>query len=184
MGSYAGVIKRMAAWFIDYLLIITYAALLFGIASIVYILFFDGLPDTGRVADELIAFFTLVFPVFLYFFITESGIKHSTIGKRKMKIWIAATNGSSPTLFQVILRNVVKLLPWQVAHTFIFTGMHNDWQISAFTWIIVVMFCYVLTITSFLLLCFRKDHRAVHDILADTVVLSDSQKKTKVFGYD
>ncbi|WP_164669796.1 RDD family protein [Virgibacillus doumboii] len=175
MGNYAGINKRLAALFIDYLLIVIYALILVGAAIIFYNIFFDGIPDTGRVTEELISFFALVFPVFLYFVITESSQKRASFGKRKMRIGVGSFNGNSLSLVQVILRNVIKLLPWQAAHSFIFYGMHNHWEISAFTWIIVGVLCYGLPIISFLLLCFRKDHRVIHDLLANTVVHNRSR---------
>ncbi|WP_077324713.1 RDD family protein [Virgibacillus siamensis] len=171
MGNSASIAKRLAALVIDYFLVVVYACILFGLAALFYQFILDGIPDTGRLTRELTAFLTLAFPVFLYFVIMESAAEHATYGKRKMKICIASTDGDSPTLFQVMLRNVIKLLPWQAAHTFIFTGMHQEWTLSGLTWMMVVVFCYGLPILSILFLCFRKDHRVVHDLFAKTVVM-------------
>lgn len=62
----------------------------------------------------------------------------------------------------------------QPTHTFIFAGMHNDWNISALTWIIAATVCFGFPITSILFLYFRKDRRVLHDLLANTVVFTDS----------
>ncbi|CRK82265.1 RDD family protein [Neobacillus massiliamazoniensis] len=167
-ANYASIKKRVLASIIDYVVIISYIAILLGGALLIYQ--FIKIP-TGRLNGELISFFTLIFPVFLYLVLTESGKKRATFGKQKMNIYIETNGENQLTLFQVIIKNFIKLLPWQMAHTFIYAGIYSDWNLSTFMSIGSVTIIYGLPIVSILFLCFRKDHRSLHDLIANTIVL-------------
>jgi uncharacterized RDD family membrane protein YckC len=51
-----------------------------------------------------------------YLVVTEAGARHATLGKRRVGLWVRDRTASSPRLSQVLLRNIVKVLPWQFGH--------------------------------------------------------------------
>ena len=61
----------------------------------------------------------LTFVVGVYLYKTESGPQRSTRGKRRMGLDVSATDGSVPKRSKILLRTIVKLLPWETAHFFI-----------------------------------------------------------------
>jgi uncharacterized RDD family membrane protein YckC len=73
-------------------------------------------PENPLVAD-LIAFITLVLPLFLYFTLRESSPKQATWGKKKAGIRVVNANGGTLTRTQAFIRSLIKLISWQIAHT-------------------------------------------------------------------
>lgn len=71
-------IKRGVAFGIDYLIIVIYAVLLFGITTMI------NPENVNPIKGQFIGFITLTLPVFLYFYLTEKSIYKGTIGKREM----------------------------------------------------------------------------------------------------
>ena len=119
--QYAGFAKRLKAFMFDYLIICGYILLL--IAATLAVIKIAGLmglslrwPENPLEAD-LIAFVTLVLPLILYFTLQESSPKQATWGKRKAGIRVVNVNGGRLTRRQAFVRSVVKLIPWQIAHT-------------------------------------------------------------------
>ena len=111
--------KRILAFLFDYLLIAAYAALLLGL-SLVVLGGKEHLPELGSrpVYGQLIGALSLTLPVFVYFFLSESGYRRATIGKRCLGIKVEVDE-----LYPakgVLARTIFKLLPWEVAHT----GVH------------------------------------------------------------
>lgn len=99
---------RILAFCLDYLIVIVYAMLLFGISIII---------DVGQLTPfvgQLIGFLTLTLPVYLYFFLMERSSLAATIGKKIMNISVHAdTENNSQKIF---IRNFLKFLPWEIAH--------------------------------------------------------------------
>lgn len=108
------ILKRFLAFTIDYLIIISYAFLLFTIVNLSSSVFNFNIETTNPIKSQIIAFFTLTLPVFLYTVLTERSLKQGTIGKRVMKIKIKAEKKN------ILKRNFLKFLPWEIAHT----GVH------------------------------------------------------------
>jgi uncharacterized RDD family membrane protein YckC len=57
-----------------------------------------------------------VLPYLGYLVVTEAGARHATVGKRRVGLRVRDRTASSPRLRQVLLRNIVKVLPWQFGH--------------------------------------------------------------------
>ena len=119
--QYAGFAKRLKAFAFDYLIIFGYIILLTTVTMAVNKI--SGLlglslqwPENPILAD-LMAFVTLVLPVVLYFTFQESSSKQSTWGKRKAGIRVVNADGGRLTRRQAFVRSLVKMIPWQVAHT-------------------------------------------------------------------
>jgi len=115
---------RLKAFAFDYLIICGYIFLLAAVTmAVIKISEFLELslrwPKNPVLAD-LMAFITLVLPVILYFTLQESSSKQSTWGKRKAGIWVVNANGGRLTRMQAFVRSLVKMIPWQIAHTCLF----------------------------------------------------------------
>jgi len=100
--------KRLLAFAIDHLIILAYASILLGIGLLIGQGQLKLTPYTG----QMIGFFTLTLPVFLYFSLTENSKSKASLGKKYLKIRVKKGNA--------FYRNFLKLLPWEVAHT----GVH------------------------------------------------------------
>jgi uncharacterized RDD family membrane protein YckC len=122
--QYAGLAIRTKAFAYDYLLISGYiillAAVTMAIAKIAGLLGFSLIWPENPILADLMAFLTLVLPVALYFTLTESSPRQATWGKRKAGIRVVDANGGTLSRKRALVRSLLKLLPWQIAHTCIF----------------------------------------------------------------
>ena len=114
------VIKRLKAFVVDYLIILTYMGLLFGATVLISKLFHLKLENTNPLIGELIAFVTLTLPVILYFMFYENGKYAGTIGKRKFGLQVVSNSLTKASIGQLLIRNFIKFLPWELAHFFIY----------------------------------------------------------------
>lgn len=164
----------------DYLLILAWMALLAAVNAVLFVLIFDGFPDyfgrLGPIGAQLLFFCMLTLPVGLYLFFTEAGKHRATIGKRKAGLQVANTSGQRPAKSQIAIRTIIKILPWELAHTFIwqmqyiFYAEGSDAAIPA--WIFAGLnAATLLAIVYVALVLLRKDRRSAHDLLAGTVVV-------------
>jgi len=109
------ILKRITAYFIDNLIILLYAFLLLQITLLVS----DPGDIKGPIQGQLVGFITLTLPAFLYLYLFEKSSWKATLGKRIMKIEVQSNSN-----LQLLKRNVLKMLPWEIAHT----GIH--WLIN------------------------------------------------------
>jgi uncharacterized RDD family membrane protein YckC len=171
----APILKRLVALLIDYCVIVLYAVCLFGLAIAFYTHMFGGPPDLnviGRAKSQALGFVTLTVPIGVYLFLTESGKRHATFGKRAMKLVVASVKAKNVTKKQILIRTIVKLLPWEIAHTFV-------WQVTYYTqqggtpplWVMAgLTVSNVLPVVYVAIVLFRKDHCGPHDLTAGTIV--------------
>ncbi|GLQ19883.1 RDD family protein [Algimonas porphyrae] len=112
-------LRRIAAYLVDYIVILLWLGLIFSAAMLGLIGIND--PDVWTGADRWIAqaqaFLMVTLPVYLYFTISESRGRKATPGKRLLGLTVDGTP------LQIMQRNLVKFLPWEVAHTAIWHGM-------------------------------------------------------------
>ncbi|SHI77004.1 RDD family protein [Aquimarina spongiae] len=130
------VIRRLVAYMIDYIIIAIYAILLFGIATIFN---FKKIPLTP-ISAQLVGFISLTLPVFFYFFLSEQSKTRATVGKRILNISVRSDSQNSKP--HVLTRNILKLLPWEIAHT----GVHwivfyskSDQNPPVWVWITLIL---------------------------------------------
>ena len=122
--QYAGFGKRLKAFAYDYLLILVYIVVLAGVNY--GIILAGGALDkvspffASPVVKDAIAFLTLILPVILYFTLQEGSIRQGTWGKIKAGIRVVNVNGGRLTRMQAFVRSLVKMVPWQIAHTCLF----------------------------------------------------------------
>ena len=118
--------RRLAALGLDYLVILAWMIVL-GLVTAIIFLTRGELPDTlgmfGPLGSELLYFLLLTFVVGIYLYRTESGPHRSTWGKRRMGLEVLAIGSSVPKRTKILLRTIVKLLPWETAHFFIWQLM-------------------------------------------------------------
>lgn len=107
------IFKRILAWLIDWILILVYVCILFGTMMALASSGVLKLESVHPFKGQLIGFFSLTLPVVLYYILFEASARHATPGKRVMKIEVTA---NSLRTSQIILRNIMKFLPWEFAH--------------------------------------------------------------------
>jgi uncharacterized RDD family membrane protein YckC len=177
--KFAGFLPRLAAFMLDYLIIVAYmifltliTALLFNLGGQSIAIAISGNPYLF----DLFAFLTLVLPVILYFALGECSPKQATWGKRKLKLSVCAMNGKRLSWRQSCIRSIIKFLPWQIAHTSIFHI--RGWPLHAqpisigsifgFTLVSLLVGLYLVTVL------FTKAHRTPYDWLSQAVVVDNS----------
>lgn len=168
--------RRFLALLFEYLTILGYMIILFGISMFIYFVILDGVPTFNELGMNLVSL-TLIVPVVLFSIITESSEKHATLGKMKIKLTVASTKSNRVKLWQIIVRNIIKFLPWQLAHMAIFHCFTLQWEFTPlWTAIIVTVDILPFVWVGFL---FRKDHRGIHDLIAKTVVVESDTARPK-----
>jgi uncharacterized RDD family membrane protein YckC len=166
--NHATLIERFKSLFYDYLVILFYAISLGIFTFSFYSFILDGIPEFNSIESHLISFFLMIFPVYLYFVITEMGAKRASFGKRIAKIKIESLNAH----WSVIpLRNLLKLCPWQLGHMAVIEGIYFGFN-SLFVYItyglaVVLPIIYIITVSV------RKDHRGIIDLLTHTIVIKE-----------
>jgi uncharacterized RDD family membrane protein YckC len=127
----------------------------------------------GPIGSELLYFLLLTFVVGIYLYKTESGPHRSTWGKRRMGIEVIATDGSVPKRTKILLRTVVKLLPWETAHFFIWQLMgviyRDGSDATPRPWIFVGMHAATAAAIVYVVMVLVTG-RGPHDAAAGTIV--------------
>ena len=102
------ILKRILAFGLDYLILVSYGMVLFGVTTTI------GVASLTPLEGQLVGFISLTLPVFLYFYLMEKSRLAATLGKRVMNISVQTliANNSQRILF----RNILKFLPWEIAH--------------------------------------------------------------------
>jgi len=171
--------RRFLALFIDWLIILAYASLLFGGVLLVTHFWLHHLPNLVRLygpwGAHLVGFVALTLPVGLYFIATEASVGHASLGKRIAKIRVKSTSKNRLGVGRTTIRTAIKLLPWELAHTAIYwlvaaTEQHRN--PSTLTVILLVL-ANILPLVYIAYVVFRRDHRAPHDMFAKTIVVAD-----------
>lgn len=169
--------RRIVALLIDYALILAWMAVL-AVATLI------AWAITGRATNwldlgvggaQLLGFALLVLPVGIYLFASEASPKHATLGKRAMGLRVVDNlTGDSPSWWRVVVRTVVKLLPWEFAHFFVWhtvaaassgTTVFPAWVLAG----LIVADLLPLVYVAFVL--FQRDRRGPHDLAAGTRVI-------------
>ena len=128
------------------------------------------LSPAAMVGVDAAVFAATVLPTGLYLALTEAGVSQGSLGKRLMGLQVVLDqDGGRPSSGRVILRTVVKLLPWQLGHLAV-TRMNLNVPYPA-----VIYPTYVGSLavpaTSVLLALRDPAGRALHDRIAGTRVV-------------
>jgi hypothetical protein len=111
--------SRLLAFMADYLFIALYLLVLVGAGALIRItpLGADfGALFANPASAEVTSFMLLVLPVLLYFALMESSRWQATIGKRVVGLRVMTMGGGRVGFPRALLRNVLKLIPWELAH--------------------------------------------------------------------
>lgn len=170
----ASITKRIFAFLIDYIVIVCFILLSFGLSYLLNQFFpFWKLLQVHYIARHVTSFLLLSLPVFLYFFLSEKGKNQATLGKRAMGLQVTNTEGEKAQPKCVLLRNLFKFMPWELAHLILHISfpMIVSGQDSLTTQIALII--PLLLIFIYILLIFiRKDQRSIYEIWSGTEVNS------------
>ena len=159
---------RLIAFLWDYVIILGYLFLLFGVSFLVkplLIPLFRASPLSG----EITGFLLITLPVYLYFALSEGSKSHATWGKRKMGIVVTDVIGQLIELGNSLFRSAIKFIPWELAH---FTIWHivipteyPDYLIySLFITVYGLVFIYLISPLM------NKNRQTIYDFIAGTVI--------------
>lgn len=171
------VIERLKAFVIDYLIILIYIGMLFGGTILISNYFHIKFDNVNPVIGELIGFATLTLPVILYFTLSENGKYVGTIGKRKFGLQIISKSLTKASFKQLLLRNCIKFLPWELAHFFIYRLFYfNSLNKTIPDWVLTgLIVSQGLALVYLLCIIFNKSNQSIYELVSRTIVV-----KTKV----
>lgn len=154
---------RVKEFAYDYLVILAYLVLLFGVTMAVYLLFLGGVPQISELQSQLIALVTSVIPVVLIFTYLDYA-RGGSLGKKKAGLKLVYRRR---TVKSSLVRNIIKFLPWQLGHMSTIHGIYTGYDPLA-----IGLSCVSMTLAALLLLMgfLRKDKRHLGDLLAGTQV--------------
>lgn len=131
--------------------------------------------ELGVTGTQALGFLVLVAPVGFYLYAGESSSAQATWGKAKLGLKVVdAATGAKPTKAQLLVRTVIKLLPWEIAHFAIWhiVASTSNGQPDFSRWLMAVTliadalpFAYTATVA------LQRERRGPHDLLAGTRVV-------------
>ena len=155
--------KRMIEFLFDYLFILAYLVLLFLSSMLIYIIFFNGVPEFAEIQSQWLVFFTSVLPITLLFTFLDYK-NYGSFGKVKAGLELVY---QKKTVQASLIRNVIKFLPWQLGHMGTIHGLYSDFDVLS---IILSFSATLLVVLLLAMTMFRKDKRHLGDLLAHTQV--------------
>lgn len=180
MNDVAVPMARIRAFAWDYLVVLGYLVVLTGVGLLLTFgpmgtAWMEFMDDPVRA--DFVAFVSAVLPVVLYFALSEGSEAGATWGKRRGGLVVlAAGAGAPPRLGRALVRNGLKFLPWQMAHTAMFhipgfpaaTGETPTWSVAVLgaAWFLVALYLVGLTRLG--------GFRPMYDRVASTVVVRRS----------
>lgn len=170
-------VSRVLASLVDYLVILGWMLVLAVITTLLWLVtgeFYNWL-QLGVAGAQLLGFLVLVLPVGIYLFLSEASPAAATLGKRRMRLHVVnrRTGGRASTA-QILLRTVIKLLPWEIAHFSVwnFVAIASTGSTEFPSWLYAVaIFADLLPVLFLLLVAFEAEGRAPHDLIAGTRVV-------------
>lgn len=106
--------RRMVAFGVDWLIILAWGGLLFGIAMAVSS---GEMPRTlNPWVSQAVGFLSMTLPVVLYFSLSESSTYQATFGKRVLGLKVVFNKNERASCRVTLVRNAVKFTPWEIGH--------------------------------------------------------------------
>ena len=141
----------------------------------------DEWMKAGGVSLEGYTLLTISLPTWLYFAWSEQSNWQATIGKRVFRLIVTDIRGLRIGFGRAMLRTVIKLLPWELAHLTVNlpTSMWFKPE-PEFRFGILVVFALLVIYPALVLLTRR--HQSLHDLIAKTVVVMATRGITKPCG--
>ena len=170
-SMFAGFWSRAAAFALDYVLILSYLAVLALTMLVLNSLFGITLwMFAERVLAQLTGFLLVTLPVTLYFSFGESSARKATWGKAKLRLQVTDLRGKRIGLWKALARTGLKFVPWELSHTLVWAIAFSNADVPA--WVnygFVLVYGWIgLNLASLVL---TKKHQALYDLLARTCVV-------------
>lgn len=167
--------KRMIEFLFDYLFILTYLVFLFLGSMIIYIIFFNGVPEFTEIQSQGLVFLTSVLPITLLFTFLDYA-KNGSFGKAKAGLELVY---QKKTVQASLIRNIIKFLPWQIGHMGTIHGFYSEFDVLS---IILSISATLIAVLLLAMTMFRKDKMHLGDLLAHTQVqLKEEQGRDCLF---
>lgn len=160
------VIKRLQALLIDWLCICGYLVVLALVVLGFYFLVLQEIPEFTAMQSQLVATFTTVIPVVIWFTVKESQIPFASFGKRQEELTVKYRGNP---LTSALIRNIFKFLPWQLGHMSVIDGLYNGWD-SPVTMVIYLVSIF-LALTYVMQVIFTPSHRHLPDLVSGARVV-------------
>jgi len=166
--------RRLMAFFVDCLIIASYAFLLFLVASAVELAWsYQHYLSDSLLLRYGVSFFSLTLPVILYFTLLESSVRGATLGKQLFKLRVVSTKGPGIATGNLLIRTLVKLAPWELSHLFLqldpnFLQTGEPELIITLPGLIAIN---VLALVYLAIPAIRKDNAAIHDLASKTEIV-------------
>lgn len=170
----ADTMRRIAAFLIDVVVIYCYIFLLFIIASFVqqFWNYQESMAEHYFVRHS-VSFLFLTLPVILYFILLEYSEKKATPGKRWLKLQVINKFGERASLMNLIIRNGIKFLPWEIAHTLLHLRPYILFSDSEPGLALLIAFSFPQLLILFYLgiILVNQERRSIYEILSGTRVI-------------
>lgn len=183
----AGFARRFAAFLIDVTIVLV--AVVFLLQLVLAPLTDAFGPGWVRVGWFYAGYtlLTVSLPIWLYFAGYEASSERATLGKQWLGLMVTGTDGGRAALPRTLLRTILKLLPFEIAHLAValpanpfvdpLTGRSTmptleDLGGSLVAGLLVAM---LLLGASLLTIALHPDRRAPHDLAAGTYVMRDGR---------
>jgi uncharacterized RDD family membrane protein YckC len=181
--SYAGIIRRTGAYLVD--CIVMFVAF-FALQSFIFLplrIWVFGSDDwlkAGGFPLEAYTLLTISLPTWLYFAWSEQSTWQATIGKRIFRLIVTDIVGARIGFGRAMLRTVIKLLPWELAHVTVNlpTSIWFEPEPKFRPGFLVVPALLVLYPA---LILWTRRRQSLHDVIAKTVVVYGSPGQSNSF---
>ena len=155
--------KRMTEFLFDYLFILAYLVLLFLGSMLIYIIFFNGVPEFTEIQSQWLVFLTSILPITLLFTFLDYK-NDGSFGKVKAGLELVY---QKKTMQASLIRNAIKFLPWQLGHMGTIHGFYSNFDVL---FIVLSISATLLAVLLLAMTMLRKDKRHLGDLLAHTQV--------------
>jgi uncharacterized RDD family membrane protein YckC len=158
--------KRIGAFFLDYLIVACYGLFLYFIFSNVL----HVRQHISPVQAQFLGFFTVTLPVYLYYFLCESSHFRGTIGKLLLQLKVVGRE--LHTKNSLALRNLLKLVPWEIAHAGVHWWLyyeHHQLPVPWWVWVLAIL-PQLIMLSYFLSLVFYKGKQTFYDLWSGCIV--------------
>jgi uncharacterized RDD family membrane protein YckC len=107
-------IQRILAFGADWLVILVWAGLIFGVVMAVT----AGNPErlSSPWISQTMGFVLMTLPVVLCFAVLESSVQQATLGKRVFGLMVIDQTGQRTSFGSAFFRNAIKFAPWESGH--------------------------------------------------------------------
>lgn len=163
--------KRILSIIVDIGVILLYAMLLYLAFSIVNLFVETPVKIHNPFIAQLTGFISLTLPVFLYYYFTDKNSKRGSYGKRWNNLSLVVIKPAGKNA--ILLRTIIKLLPWEIAHT----GVHwlmfylrkGDSEPPFWVWIALILPQIIILVYAISIIYF-KGSSSVYDKIAGTEI--------------